>query len=375
MKRRLYYLLPLLSMLFVACGGEDDANEQPDTPSVKSAELSFTTTVQTRALPNLLTELKDGSQMSIFVSYSTNSSSVSMQKAVCSNNLWKATPSIMLEDGVNVSFQAVYPYSDKNTSPSSVQVDVSTQTDYLYSGGTASVSKSNPTASIIMKHALGVFAFNIDKKGYSGAGKLQEIKLSGNGFYTIGNLNVSTGSIMGSTSGEFSKTFDETLVEGGFTNNLPAMFVIPSTSNGNNIQITIKVDGKEYSSYLPQQSVSGGNKYLFRMALTERDLVVFPDLTEVISLNADSDQMPTQELSTLQLKHNNKRMSVPIINYPNGVAGKIYWGDEQSQDYKTNVIHTYAYEGEYTVTIESWGANDVTMDNLSGVTEIDLSKF
>ncbi len=375
MKRKIFYLLPLLSMMFISCGGEDAANEQPDTPSVKSAELSFTTTVQTRALPNLLTELKDGSQMNIFVSYSTNSSAVSMKKAVCSNNLWKASPSIMLEDGVNISFQAMYPYSDKNTSPSSVQVDVTSQTDYLYSGGSALVSKNTPTASIIMKHAMCVFAFNIDKKGYSGAGKLQGIKLSGNGFYTNGNLNVSTGSIMGSTSGEFSKPFDETLLEGGFTNNLPAIIVIPSTSNGSNIQITIKVDGKEYSSYLPKQSVSGGNKYLFRMALTERDLVVFPDLTEIVSLNSDSDQMPTQELSTLQLKHVNKRMSAPIINYPDGVAGKIYWGDGQNQDYKTSAIHTYDEEGTYTIAVESWGANNVTMDNLSGVTEIDLSKF
>lgn len=380
MKRFIYYLFPLLALTFTACGGsENDDLDDPSQPSEpakpKITELSFTTTVQTRALPEVLTELKNGSQMSIFVTFSNNSANTIMSKAICSNDLWTASPSIELTAGVNASFQAVYPYNSSNTSASAIPVSVANQIDYLYSNGTATVSKAFPTASVTMHHAMSVFAFNIDKKGYTGNGKLQEVKLSGDGFFTEGNLNVGTGTISGTAKGEYAKSFNETLQAGGFTSNIPAMFVIPSNSNGSNYQITIKVDGKEYTATLPKQSVSGGTKYLFRMALTERDLIVFPELTDVVSLNADSDDMPERELSTLQVTHTNKKMNVPVVGGSDGMFGKIYWGDGQSEDYKSKASHTYAEEGTHTIAIESWGAQEITMESLSGVTEIDLSKF
>ena len=188
-------------------------------------------------------------------------------------------------------------------------------------------------------------------------------------------MDINTGSISGSTKGEYAKSFNETLQAGGFTTNIPAMFVIPSTSNGSNYQITIKVDGKEYTATLPKQSVSGGTKYLFRMALTERELVVFPEMTDVVSLNANTDDMPERELSTLQVTHTNKKMATPVVGGSDGMFGKIYWGDGQSEDYKSKASHTYAEQGTHTIAIESWGAQDVTIESLSGVTEIDLSKF
>ncbi len=368
MKRLKYYLLSLLTFALAACG-------EKDAPEIKISELSFTTTVHTRALPNVLTELKDGSQMSIFTRSSDYAGLASMTKAVNNAGMWKADPTIVLEDGITVTLQAVYPYSDNNTSASSIPVDVNSQIDYLYSGSNVTVSKENPTANLTMKHAMSVLAFNIDKNGYTGAGKLQEIKLSGSGLYTMGRMNATTGAITGSSNGEFSKSYNTTLQAGGFTNDIPAMFVIPFTSTGDNLQITIKVDDKEYSSFLPQQTISGGNKYLFRMALTERELVIFPDVSEVISLNVTTDQMPVRNLSTLTIQHSNVRMNVPTINGSEGFFGKVYWGDGESQDYATGINHTYKSENSYTIVIESWETEDVVMSNLSGVTEIDLSKF
>ncbi len=368
MKRLKYYLFSLLAFALAACG-------EKDAPEIKISELSFTTTVHTRALPNVLTELKDGSQMNIFVTFSNNSSLVSMKKAMLNNDLWKAVPSIELQEGISASFQAVYPYSDSNTSASAIPVEVKNQIDYLYSGSNVSVSRNNPTAQVTMKHAMAVFAFNIDKNGYSGSGNLQEVKLSGSGLYTEGNMNITTGVITGTVRGEITKSCNQTLKAGGFASNIPAMFVIPSTSTGDNFLLTIKVDGKEYTATLPKQSVSGGTKYLFRMALTERELVVFPELTDVVSLNADVDEMPERELSTLQVTHTNKKITAPVISGSDGLFGKIYWGDGQSEDYKSKASHTYTKEKLHTIAIESWGAQEVTMETLSGVTEIDLSKF
>ena len=117
MKRFIYYLFPLLALTFTACGGSenDDLDEpaKPSTPSEptkpKLTELSFTTTVQTRALPEVLTELKSGAQMSIFVTFSNNTAITTMNKAVCgSDGIFKASPSIELTAGVIASFNAVY---------------------------------------------------------------------------------------------------------------------------------------------------------------------------------------------------------------------------------------------------------------------------
>lgn len=379
MKRITYYLFALLSVAFMtACSGGDEEFEQetPDTPQKpKITELTFTTTVQTRALPEVLTDLKDGSQMSIFVTYSNNTSATIMNKAICSSGTWKASPSIELVDGVNIKFRAAYPYNASATSTSAVPVKVSEQKDYLYSSSEASVSKNFPTASITMHHAMSVLAFNIDKGSYKGDGKLQEIKLSGDGFFTEGNMNITTGSITGSAKGEYAKAINQDLIAGGFTSNIPALFTIPANSTGSNYLLTIKVDNKEYSCNLPKQTISGGNKYLFRLVLSENELYAFEELTEIVSLNADADDMPERKISTLKVKHSNKNMDVPIITGSENLFGKIYWGDDQSEDYKSKASHKYTNEGTYTITIESWGAKELELENLSGISEIDLSNF
>ena len=51
------------------------------------------------------------------------------------------------------------------------------------------------------------------------------------------------------------------------------------------------------------------------------------------------------------------------------------WGDGNEEEYKEGITHRYEKEGERTVIINSKGAEEITLQNLVGVTSIDLSGF
>lgn len=55
--------------------------------------------------------------------------------------------------------------------------------------------------------------------------------------------------------------------------------------------------------------------------------------------------------------------------------GVISWGDGSSEEYSEEASHTYQNENTHTVVIESVGAEEITLPDLVGVSEIDLSAF
>lgn len=374
MKNIKYYIWAVAGLALAACSDNTGGgNEEPEMP--KQTEITFTTNVETRANTDVITELTSGKEMSVFIGFSSNSSTTSMKKFTCQTDIWKGSPTVVLPEGERATLQAVYPYSSTFTTPGSIPVNVQSQTDYLYSGPTVSLSQANPKGALTMKHALSILAFNIDKQGYSGAGKLQEITIGGETFYTEGTLNISTGSVTGSTTGSYTLKSDNTLQEGGWKENIPDFFSIPLASSGTNVNLTFKIDGKDYQCNLPKVGVQGGYKYIFRFALTDRSLVAFPDQIVIISLNADADAMPDQDVSIFSVTHTNAKFITPTLTTNGTLVANIFWGDGQKQEYAENATHTYEAEGQYTTTIEAWGVEEVSIPNLVGIEQIDLSKF
>ncbi len=371
MKNIKYYLWAITGLALVACS--DSSNEEPEVP--QQTEITFTTSVDTRANTEVITELTSGKEMSVFVGFSSSSSTTSMKKFTCQTDIWKGSPMVVLPEGERATIQAVYPYSSSFTTPTSIPVNVQSQTDYLYSGPTVSVSQLNPKGALIMKHAMAILAFNIDNDGYSGAGKLQEITISGETFYTEGTMNVNTGSITGSTTGSYTLKTDNTLQSGGWKENIPDLFCLPLASSGTNVKVTFKIDGKELECHLPKIGVQGGYKYIFRLALTDRSLVAFTDQIKIISLNDDTDAMPDQNVNIFSVTHTMKTFTIPTVTSSGTIVGNIFWGDEQKQAYAEKANHTYENEGQHTAIIEVWGAEEVNITNLVGIEQIDLSKF
>ena len=67
--------------------------------------------------------------------------------------------------------------------------------------------------------------------------------------------------------------------------------------------------------------------------------------------------------------------TVPTLAGAYFTGNDIAWGDGSTEPYANKTSHTYETRGTYTITIRSAGAETVTMQDLAGVEEIDLSGF
>lgn len=82
-----------------------------------------------------------------------------------------------------------------------------------------------------------------------------------------------------------------------------------------------------------------------------------------------------QEKSILRIVHTSSLFAAPILTGTDFTEGRIMWGDGQEEAYSSESMHTYREEGVHEVTIESQGAETVTLENLTGITDIDLTQF
>lgn len=81
--------------------------------------------------------------------------------------------------------------------------------------------------------------------------------------------------------------------------------------------------------------------------------------------------------SVVRITHINQTFQAPLITGSNLTGGSIQWGDGTVTPYDEDQlpVHTYEDQQEHTVTIESYGAEDIRLENIVGVTKIDLSGF
>ena len=82
-----------------------------------------------------------------------------------------------------------------------------------------------------------------------------------------------------------------------------------------------------------------------------------------------------QDKGCLRIVHTNRTFSIPSITGPYFNYGHISWGDGQEEVYQEEAVHTYQTEGSHTVSVELLGAEEVSLPNLVGVTDLDLTQF
>ena len=95
---------------------------------------------------------------------------------------------------------------------------------------------------------------------------------------------------------------------------------------------------------------------------------------EKISQEITIVQEGRKDFGRLLITHENQLFKVPTLIGKN-LKGSILWGDTQKEDYKTEASHTYKNGGSHTVTLESWGAEEVVLSDIVGVTELNLTDF
>jgi hypothetical protein len=373
MNKKINFGLLLFVIMLSACssgsgGGSDDGGGS------KSASLAITTNIYTRAV---MTSFSSGNKMNLFVKNIGNPTATDYKENVSasfSNSSWSISPNVELKADKSAYIYAFYPYSASNTNASAIPVDLSSQTDYLYSGSAVSVNASSPSASLTMKHAMSMLAFNISNQSYTGTGNLTAITISGDAVYTAGTLNVESGTITGTTKGDYQFSKNKTIVAAGWTSDLPQAFCIPFKSTGKNVSVTMTIDSKTYSFFIPSMEVSMGMKYIFHIALTDNGLTIIPNKTETISLNKEDDSMSLGTYGTLKLTSSSKTISIPEITGTD-IAGKVDWGDNTQDAYAYPLSHTYATTGTHTIIIETWGGSKLSFSDITNAETIDLTGF
>jgi len=381
MKQSIYKFAISAACLTVlaACGESKDDGPNGGNTDPNSVAVTITTDVFTKA--GVTVEHKDGDAMNIYAkSYNSVESAdfVSGVKATMEGGQWKMTPEVRLSKGQVVFLYAVSPYDASYTEPKKIPVDLSKQVDMLYSGGSVPASFTTNKVKMTMRHALTLASFNIASQGYSGAGKVTQITVGGTRVYSEGTLDASTGKIAGTTKSTVSQTYNATVTDKGFENNLPGMWLIPfSTQNASEADATsvnITIDGKTYNLQMPGADLNTGLQTIFHLVLTNNGLQFMPSRTEQVSLNQDSDEFDQpQGYGLVSFKVEGSEWLQPLFD-GSDVFGTLVWGTDMATYDGVSVLK-FADSGVKTVKVETWNSTGFELQSLDGVSEIILEDY
>ncbi len=376
MKYLKFIIMALALTMFNSCKDEKDEPGGSGGSSTDDVTVAISTEILTKA--NVTTIFSDGDAMNVYPkTYGKIDAPnrVDNVKATQGAGAWTMTPEVKISKGQNAFIYAVAPYNAEYTNAAAIPVDIAQQIDLLYSGAYVPVSYTTHTAKLVMKHALALVSFNISSQGYSGAGKLTGMKISGEKVYTKGTMSADNGKILGKSQDEFILSIDKTIQETGWSNELPQMWQIPFATKISTATLTLTIDGKQYEATFPEVEMKSGFQYIFRMVLTDYGIEFIPGAVETISLNQKEDAMTTLNgYGVLSITHIGTEIMLPAFT-GDDVFGTVTWGDGMSSSYKPKAVHTYSVSGEKEVVIESWNSTGFELEKLTGIDTIDLTAY
>lgn len=374
-KYTLLYIACCTILMLQACSGDNDEPIPPiDNDQVT---VSITTDILTTRA-SVTTQFSNGDKINIYAKTYDGLDAPDLVENIAGTYQgggWTVSPEIKLSKGGKAFIYAVAPYMEELKNLSAIPVDINKQQDVLYSGSFVPVTYTTHSAKLTMKHALSLVTYNISNQGYTGAGMLQSLNLSGEGIYTQGTMNVKDGKIAGTEAGGFTIQVNKQITNSGWETTLPRMWAIPFSTKVSVVTLKARIDGKEYEARLPEVEMKRGFQYIFHLVLTNYGLEFIPDQTVIISLNQSTDRMEDLEgHGILRIMHNANAYTLPMLNGDN-VFGFVNWGDGTMESYVINATHTYpGVEAKQTI-IESWNSTGFELNNLVGVEEIDVSNY
>lgn len=382
--KKYIYIMAFLSIM-TACSGDSGSSSDPTPPPTPTGvKVRIETEIITRANATPKIVYANGDEMNVWAKTYGSTAADDIVKSIkgsYNSGSWTLSPEVSLDQTTVKSafIYALYPYSSDNVNTAnSIAVDVTKQTDVLYSGSYVPVTYTTYTAKLQMKHALSLATFNILKDGYSGAGQLQKLTLYGDSVYTKGLMSVDKGKVSGTQKGEVSATFSKTISQKGWTSDLPRLWVIPLPFNTKSTKAYLKtvIDGKEYVSVFPEVEMKMGYQYIFHLVLTDNGLEFIPDQTTSVNMNEDADNI--SELSAhgvLRLTHHDIGKFSALYMHGENVFGTIKWGDGGSETFYDGISHDYTTAGSHSLMLETWNSTGFELRNVKAVQTIDISQY
>ena len=174
-----------------------------------------------------------------------------------SEQLWEGETSIMVSN-VQGTLYGYYPYSSDVQDIREISISVESQTDYLYATPATNLTKSNNQARLAMKHALAALRLSVSRGTYSGEGIISAASVRGEGIPSSASLNARTGVL--SEFKEYDKVITTSVSDMALNsdNCHVDILVIPDGDESKDVELSLTIDGKEYTATLSQIPVKQG---------------------------------------------------------------------------------------------------------------------
>lgn len=291
MKKFLFSVAAIAASTFILTSCEDENVIESEVKSGAQLEVTANIDVTTKSVIGVpVNSWSSGDEIGLYV---TNGSGVNnAYNGVATNKNMKSTYTTVWTQAAPVylssamaTIYAYYPWSALATDGEAIDIDHTSQTDFMYADPVANINNRQPSAAITMNHALSLVQFDFKKENYSGLGSLTAItianKAGGNALISQGKLNLANGTITkGSSKEPVAKATNLPQTIGIWAeSNYPKMLVLPTSAiiSAGDIVISFTVDGQVYDWAVPAGTAwEQGKKNTYTVTIKGTALVVSP---------------------------------------------------------------------------------------------------
>ena len=276
--RKTIFLAAALAFIASACS-------QPDQTPVQAENLGkLKVNVKTSAATKALVEtgnLANGSELGIsmletdgsdydgFANYKNVKLTASQSGSV---QVWTPASDVFLSTTEGTLY-AYYPYSTSVTDIKAVPVETDTQTDYMYGTPVPGLSNRNPSADVVMNHALAAVRFNVKRGSFYGTGEVTDLSIKGPAIANAAKMNSITGELSGFSgqNEKISPAFDPfTLSAEGEVKDI---IIIP-TGSEDVMSISMTIDGSKLEAKASAMDYAEGTITEFTLTVKSKELVI-----------------------------------------------------------------------------------------------------
>lgn len=369
MKASLSSFLAIVAMTFFsACSHLEPDHKNPDGPEAPiNISVTASDGTPTRGIITG-TSLPDGSQIGLTfcdisgttyqgkkyenISYTAEGSG--------SAQTWDTSSPIMVANTPGTLY-GYYPQSSPVTDIRKIPLtaDSSTQTDYMYAEPVGDITKANPSAQIVMKHALAAIRLNVMRGTYSGTGSVSAASVSGADIPTSAVLDARTGEL--SSYKGYSTAISPSI--SSFTLSQSGSYIdiltIPC-GNSSDVNVSLTIDGNRYETTINDAQLRQGT-------MTECKITVNDGGVSVTSVNVTAWK---QNSAGSQIVQNDYK-----VTFEGDMDGLSFSNSVDDEGNVTILAVPYISKDAETkpVTIVGTATLEQSVDDKTGVLTIRLS--
>ena len=183
------------------------------------------------------------------------------------------TPAVSANEAVLIAY---HPYNDdQDLDIFAMPVEITSQTDYMYSGPVTGITNAAPKADIVLDHALTAIRVKLVLGDFTGDASVSEIAVASPALASSATLNAVDGSLdnIAGQGDKFALPVDFGLVAGGTDNDI--MFVPDASVESGITTVSATIGGKKYTAGIEfDEAYKQGYIYTYTLTLNNSGFAV-----------------------------------------------------------------------------------------------------